>query len=422
MPEKILFKYIDQPDQYRIDTYMKNGGYQAVPRVLKDLSPEQVIDIVKKSGLRGRGGAGFPTGLKWGFVPKDSPKNRFLLCNADEGEPGTFKDRELMAKNPHQLLEGVIIGSYAIGAHLSFIYIRGEFAFEAKRLEEAIDEAQSKGFLGKNILGSGYDLDIKVYRGGGAYICGEETSLLSSIEGVRPLVRLRPPYPAISGCYSCPSAVNNVETLSNVPHIILNGAEWYTKVGTPKSTGTKIFCLSGQVNKPGNYELPMGTPLKELIYEYGGGIKNGKKLKAVIPGGVSTQILPASKVEVRLDFESLIEAGSMLGSGAVIVMDEDTCMVKTTYRLVRFYEEESCGECTPCREGTYWLSRIMRRIEYGQGRMEDIDLLLDLCDNIFGKTICPLGDSVTIPISSSLQYFRDEYEYHIRNKKCPMER
>jgi NADH-quinone oxidoreductase subunit F len=422
MPEKILFKYIDQPDQYRIDTYMKNGGYQAVPRVLKDLSPEQVIDIVKKSGLRGRGGAGFPTGLKWGFVPKDSPKNRFLLCNADEGEPGTFKDRELMAKNPHQLLEGVIIGSYAIGAHLSFIYIRGEFAFEAKRLEEAIDEAQSKGFLGKNILGSGYDLDIKVYRGGGAYICGEETSLLSSIEGVRPLVRLRPPYPAISGCYSCPSAVNNVETLSNVPHIILNGAEWYSKIGTPKSTGTKIFCLSGQVNKPGNYELPMGTPLKELIYEYGGGIKNGKKLKAVIPGGVSTQILPASKVEVRLDFESLIEAGSMLGSGAVIVMDEDTCMVKTTYRLVRFYEEESCGECTPCREGTYWLSRIMRRIEYGQGRMEDIDLLLDLCDNIFGKTICPLGDSVTIPISSSLQYFRDEYEYHIRNKKCPMER
>jgi len=422
MPEKILFKYIDQPDQYRIDTYMRNGGYKAVPKILKELSPEQVIDIVKKSGLRGRGGAGFPTGLKWGFVPKDSPKNRFLLCNADEGEPGTFKDRELIAKNPHQLLEGIIIGSYAIGAHLSFIYIRGEFAFEAKRLEEAIDEAQSKGFLGKNILGSGYDLDIKVYRGGGAYICGEETSLLSSIEGVRPLVRLRPPYPAISGCYSCPSAVNNVETLSNIPHIILNGAEWYSKIGTPKSTGTKIFCLSGQVNKPGNYELPMGTSLKELIYEYGGGIKNGKKLKAIIPGGVSTQILPASKVEVKLDFESLVEAGSMLGSGAVIVMDEDTCMVKTTYRLVRFYEDESCGECTPCREGTYWLFRIMRRIEYGQGRMEDIDLLLDLCDNIFGKTICPLGDSVTIPISSSLQYFRDEYEYHIRNKKCPMEK
>jgi NADH-quinone oxidoreductase subunit F len=324
MPEKILFKYIDQPDQYRIDTYMRNGGYKAVPKILKELSPEQVIDIVKKSGLRGRGGAGFPTGLKWGFVPKDSPKNRFLLCNADEGEPGTFKDRELIAKNPHQLLEGIIIGSYAIGAHLSFIYIRGEFAFEAKRLEEAIDEAQSKGFLGKNILGSGYDLDIKVYRGGGAYICGEETSLLSSIEGVRPLVRLRPPYPAISGCYSCPSAVNNVETLSNVPHIILNGAEWYSRIGTPKSTGTKIFCLSGQVNKPGNYELPMGTSLKELIYEYGGGIKNGKKLKAIIPGGVSTQILPASKVEVKLDFESLVEAGSMLGSGAVIVMDEDT--------------------------------------------------------------------------------------------------
>ncbi|MDH4223473.1 MAG: NADH-quinone oxidoreductase subunit NuoF [candidate division Zixibacteria bacterium] len=422
MTEKILFKYIDQPDQYKIDTYIKNGGYQAVPRVLKELSPEQVIDIIKKSGLRGRGGAGFPTGMKWGFVPKDSSKPRFLLCNADEGEPGTFKDRELMQKDPHQLLEGIIISSYAIGANLSFIYIRGEFAFEANRLEEAIKEAYNKGFLGKNILGTGFDLEIKVHRGGGAYICGEETSLLSSIEGVRPLVRLRPPYPAISGCYECPSAVNNVETLSNVPHIIINGAEWYAGIGTPKSKGTKIFCLSGQVNKPGNYELPMGTPLRELIEEYGGGIKNNRKLKAVIPGGVSTQVLPVTKVDVKLDFESLIEAGSMLGSGAVIVMDENTCMVETAYRLVQFFEHESCGECTPCREGTYWLSRIMKRIVQGQGRMEDIDLLLDLCDNIFGKTICPLGDSVTIPITSTLQHFREEYEYHIKNKRCPVER
>ncbi len=422
MPEKILFKYNDQPDQYRIDTYIKNGGYQAVPKVLKDLSPEQVIDIIKKSGLRGRGGAGFPTGVKWGFVPKDSPKPRFLLCNADEGEPGTFKDRELMRKNPHQLLEGIIIGSYAIGAHLSFIYIRGEFAFEAKRLEEAVIKARNKGFLGKNILGSGYDLDIKVYRGGGAYICGEETSLLSSIEGVRPLVRLRPPYPAISGCYECPSAVNNVETLSNVPHIITNGAEWYANIGTPKSKGTKIFCLSGRVNKPGNFELPMGTPLRELIEGYGGGIRNNRKLKAVIPGGVSTQVLPAAKADVKLDFESLIEAGSMLGSGAVIVMDEDTCMVETAYRLVQFFEHESCGECTPCREGTYWLSRIMERIVRGQGRMGDIDLLLDLSDNIFGKTICPLGDSATIPVTSTLQHFREEYEYHIKNKRCPIEK
>lgn len=422
MPEKILFKYIDQPDQYKIGTYIKNGGYQAVPKVLKELSPEQVIDIVKKSGLRGRGGAGFPTGVKWGFVPKDSPKPRFLLCNADEGEPGTFKDRELMRKDPHQLLEGIIIGSYAIGAHLSFIYIRGEFAFEAERLEKAIKEAKAKGFLGKNILGSGYDLDIQVYRGGGAYICGEETSLLSSIEGVRPLVRLRPPYPAISGCYECPSAVNNVETLSNVPHIIINGAEWYSGIGTPKSTGTKIFCLSGHVNKPGNYELPMGTSLQELIYEYGGGMRNNRKLKAVIPGGVSTQVLPASKAEVKLDFESLIEAGSMLGSGAVIVMDEDTCMVETAYRLVQFFEHESCGECTPCREGTYWLSKIMKRIVQGLGRIEDIDLLLDLSDNIFGKTICPLGDSATVPITSTLQHFKEEYEYHIRNKRCPLEK
>jgi NADH-quinone oxidoreductase subunit F len=422
MPEKIVFKYIDQPDQFKIDTYIRNGGYQAVPKVLKELSPKQVIDIVKKSGLRGRGGAGFPTGVKWDFVPKESPKPRFLLCNADEGEPGTFKDRELIRKNPHQLLEGIIIGSYSIEAHLSFIYIRGEFAFEAERLEQAIKEANEKGLLGKNILGTGYDLDIKVYRGGGAYICGEETSLLSSIEGVRPLVRLRPPYPAVSGCYECPSAVNNVETLSNVPHIIINGAEWYSSIGTPKSTGTKIFCLSGHVNKPGNYELPMGTSLKELIYEYGGGIRNSRKLKAVIPGGVSTQVLPANKVEVKLDFESLVEAGSMLGSGAVIVMDEDTCMVETTYRLVQFFEHESCGECTPCREGTYWLSKIMRRIVQGQGRMEDIDLLLDLSDNIFGKTICPLGDSATVPITSTLQHFREEYEYHIKNKRCPLER
>ena len=422
MSEKIVFKHIDQPDQHRIDTYLKNGGYQALPKTLRELSPAQVIDIVKRSGLRGRGGAGFSTGAKWGFVPVDSSKPKFLICNADESEPGTFKDRELIEKDPHQLIEGIIIGSYAIGAHISFIYIRAEFGFGAKRLEQAIKEAYEKGFLGKNILGSGYDLDFILYRGAGAYICGEETSLLSSIEGIRPLVRLRPPYPAVAGCYNCPTAVNNVETLSNVPHIILNGADWFARTGTPKSTGTKIFCLSGLVNKPGNYELPMGTPLRELIYDYGGGIRNGKKLKAIIPGGVSSWVMPASKVDVKLDFESVAEAGSALGSGGVIIMDEDTCMVKATLRLVKFYEFESCGECTPCREGTYWLSKIMQRIEDGQGRMEDIDLLLDLSDNIYGKTICPLGESATMPVTSTIEHFRQEYEDHIKNKRCPFEK
>ena len=288
MSERIVFKFIDDPEQHRIDTYIKNGGYRAFTKVLKELSPEQVIDVVKRSGLRGRGGAGFSTGAKWGFVPKVSPKPKFFLCNADESEPGTFKDRELIEKDPHQLIEGLMIGSYAIGANLAFIYIRAEFGLGAKRLEEALKEVYAKGFLGKNILGSGFDLDIVVFRGAGAYICGEETSLLSSIEGIRPLVRLRPPYPAVSGCYGCPSNVNNVETLSNVPHILLNGAEWFASFGTPKSTGTKIFCLSGRINKPGNYELPMGMSLRELIDERGGGMKDGKKLKAFIPGGASS--------------------------------------------------------------------------------------------------------------------------------------
>ena len=416
--EKILFKYIDFPDQYRIDTYIKNGGYRALAQALKEHSPDELIEIVKKSGLRGRGGAGFPAGMKWGFVPKDSPKPRFLLCNADEGEPGTFKDRTLIENDPHQLIEGIIIAAYAIGAHSAFIYIRGEFYLGAKRLEEAIEGCHQKGYLGKNILGSGFDLELSIYRGAGAYVCGEETSLMESIEGNRANPRLKPPFPAAVGLYKNPTVINNVETLSNLPHIVLNGGEWYANIGMPKSTGTKIFSLSGHVNKPGNYELPMGVTLRELIYEHGGGIKNGRQLKAVIPGGVSTPVLTADLLDVKMDFDSLYEAGSLLGSGATIVMDETTCMVKVAYRISRFFEHESCGKCVPCREGTRWIRQIMGRIENGKGREEDIELLRDICTNIAGKTVCPLADGAVVPITSTIDKFRDEYEYHIKHKKC----
>ncbi len=416
--EKILFKHIDVPDQHKIETYIKNGGYQALPKALKEHTPDQIIEMVKTSGLRGRGGAGFPAGMKWGFVPKDSPHPNFLLCNADEGEPGTFKDRALIENDPHQLIEGIIIASYAIGAHQAFIYIRGEFYFGAKRLQEAIDESYRKGYLGKNVLGSGFDLDLDIHRGGGAYVCGEETSLMESIEGKRGNPRLKPPFPASVGLYKNPTVINNVETLSNVPHIVLNGGEWYAKIGTPKSTGTKIFSLSGHVKKPGNYELPMGVTLRELVYEHGGGIKNDRKLKAVIPGGVSTPVLTADLIDVKMDFDSLYEAGSLLGSGATIVMDETTCMVKVAYRISKFFEHESCGKCVPCREGTRWIRQIMERIENGKGREEDIEPLRDICANIAGNTVCPLGDAAVIPIQSTIEKFRDEYEYHIKHKKC----
>ena len=419
--EKILFKYIDFPDQYRIDTYIKNGGYRALVQALKEHTPDELVEIVKKSGLRGRGGAGFPAGLKWSFVPKDSPKPRFLLCNADEGEPGTFKDRALIENDPHQLIEGIIIACYAIGAHEAFIYIRGEFYFGAQRLEEAIRECHQKGYLGENILGSGFDLNLSIYRGAGAYVCGEETSLMESIEGNRGNPRLKPPFPASVGLYQNPTVINNVETLSNLSHIVLNGGEWYANIGMPKSTGTKIFSLSGHVNKPGNYELPMGVSLRELIYEHGGGIKNDRQLKAVIPGGVSTPVLTADLLDVKMDFDSLYEAGSLLGSGATMVMDETTCMVKVAYRISRFFEHESCGKCVPCREGTRWIRQIMGRIENGKGREEDVELLRDICTNIAGKTVCPLADGAVVPITSTIEKFRDEYEYHIKHKKCMVE-
>jgi NADH-quinone oxidoreductase subunit F len=416
--EKILFKNIDCPGQDKIDTYLKNGGYQAFEKAVTSMTPEEVTEEVIKSGLRGRGGAGFPTGRKWTFLPKDSNKPVYLTVNADESEPGTFKDRELIEKDPHLVIEGTLITAYAIKCKLAFIYIRAEFVYGARQLNRAIEEARAKGFIGKNIFGKGLDIDVIVHRGGGAYICGEETALLTSLEGGRGHPRVKPPFPAISGLYGAPTIINNVETLANVPHIVNRGGEWYASIGTEKSTGTKIFCLSGHVNKPGNYELPLGIPLRELIYDYGGGITDDRNLKAVIPGGSSVPVLTADKVDVRLDYESLVEAGTMLGSAGVIVMDETVCMVKAALNIMRFYQHESCGQCTPCRQGTYWLLRILDRIEHGSGTMEDLDQLISICDSIDGNTICPLGDAATPGVRSTLQHFRDEYEYHIEHKKC----
>lgn len=406
------------PDHDKIDVYLKHGGYTALQKVLKERTPEEVTQEVINSGLRGRGGAGFPAGRKWSFIPKDTDKPIYLCVNADESEPGTFKDRELMLKHPHMLIEGAVITAYAIKCNRAFIYIRGEFATEARQLERTIAEATKKGFVGKNILGSGFDLDITIYRGGGAYICGEETALMTSLEGGKGYPRLKPPFPAVSGLYLSPTIINNVETICNIPHIINKGAEWFKSIGTEKSTGSKIFCVSGHVNKPGNYELPMGISLRELLYEHAGGIKNDRNLKAVIPGGSSVPILTADKVDVKMDFESLAEAGSMLGSAGVIVMDETTCIVHAACVISRFYQHESCGQCSPCRQGTLWMYRILNRIEQGRGKMEDIDLLLDICDNIEGNTICPLGDAAVPAVRSSIKFFRDEYEYHIKNKKC----
>jgi NADH-quinone oxidoreductase subunit F len=415
-----LFKYVEDPDQPKVETYETHGGYQAWKKVLSTMSPAEVIDEVKKSGLRGRGGAGFPTGVKWGFVPKDSTRPHYLICNADESEPGTCKDRVLMERDPHGIIEGMAIGAYAVGCHLMFIYIRGEFGHCAEMMEKAKEEAYARGYLGKNICDSGYDLDMIVHTGGGAYICGEETSLLNSLEGERGMSRIRPPFPAIAGLYACPTIVNNVESLATVPHVINRGAEWYSSLGTEKSTGTKIFSLSGHVNRPGNYEVELGFSLKKLIYDpaYGNGIRGDRKLKGVIPGGSSTPFLTPDMIDVKLDYESLVEAGSMLGSGAVIVFNEDTCIVWAIKKLIHFYRHESCGKCTPCREGTGWLEKIISRIEAGQGRPGDIEKIEEICENIMGHTVCPLGDAAVMPIQSAIKHWRDEWQYHIDQKKC----
>jgi NADH-quinone oxidoreductase subunit F len=418
MSTRILTKNMHVADLPQIKVYESLGGYAGLAKALREYQPDQVTDIVKKSGLRGRGGAGFPTGMKWGFVPKASGKPVYLCVNADESEPGTFKDRVIIEKDPHQLIEGVVISAYALGCHRAFIYIRGEFVYGAEVLNKAIAEAYEKGYLGKNILGSGFDCDLMVHRGAGAYICGEETALLESLEGKRGHPRLKPPFPAVVGLYGSPTVINNVETLANVSHIINNGAEWYASIGVDRNAGTRLFGVSGHVQKRGVYELPMGVPLRELIYDHCGGMRDGRKLKAIVPGGSSVPVMTADQVDVALDFDSIAKAGSMLGSAGVIVMDDSTCMVKAALRLSKFYAEESCGQCTQCREGTEWMHRILTRLENGSGKRGDLELLLDICTNMKGRTICPLSDAAAMPIESYIQKFYDEFAAHIQEQRC----
>ncbi|HAG50590.1 MAG: NADH oxidoreductase (quinone) subunit F [Deltaproteobacteria bacterium GWC2_42_51] len=417
MFEPILLKNINTADSHRIDVYLKNEGYKALSSALK-MQPDTIIQTLKDSGLRGRGGAGFSTGLKWSFITKDPTIAKYLCCNADEGEPGTFKDRAIIEKDPHELIEGMIIACYAIGAAAAYIYIRGEFAFGANRLEEALSEAYQKGFLGKNILGSDFNCDIYVHRGAGAYICGEETALLESIEGRRGQPRIKPPFPAQVGLFGKPTVINNVETLACVPHIINKGAKWFASIGPEKSPGPKIFGVSGHVKKPGLYELPMGTTAREVIYTHAGGIRDNRKLKAFIPGGVSAPMLIEKDLDTPMDFDSLAAKGTMLGSAAVMVMDDTTCIVKVAMRTMEFFRHESCGKCTPCREGTDWTYKALRRIESRQGKNGDIELLDRLCGNIFGRTFCPLGDGAVMALRGALKNFRDEFEFHVKNKRC----
>ena len=418
----LLFKDIDTPGLRAIDTYRKGGGYETLAATLNKTTADQVIEVVKASGLRGRGGAGFPTGLKWSFVPKGSPKPRYIVCNADESEPGTFKDRELMEKNPHLLLEGMILAGYAIGSSLGYIYLRGEFEYIQQIVDKAIAEARAAGLLGENVAGSGYRFDLHTHLGAGAYICGEETALLSSLEGYRGQPRLKPPFPAVEGLYACPTVVNNTETLMCVPHIIKNGAAWYRQWGTEKSAGTKVFSVSGPVKRPGNYEVPLGYSMKQLIEKDCGGMVEGLKLKAVIPGGSSVPLLPAADLDTPLDYESMNAKGTFLGSGGVIVIDDQTCIVDALWNVTRFYEHESCGKCTPCREGTYWMAEVFERLENGHGKDTDIDLLASVADNILGKSFCALGDAAAMPVQGALKHFRDEFEHHVTHKSCRVNR
>jgi NADH-quinone oxidoreductase subunit F len=404
---------------WRLADYEAREGYQALRKILADkIPPEAVIAEVKKSALRGRGGAGFPTGLKWSFMPRAFPGQKYLVCNSDEGEPGTFKDRDIIRYNPHTLIEGMAIAAYAMGITVGYNYIHGEIWADYDRFEEALEEARAAGYLGDNILGSDFCFQLHAHHGYGAYICGEETALLESLEGKKGQPRFKPPFPASFGLYGKPTTINNTETFAAVPAILRNGGEWFLGLGKPNNGGTKIFSVSGHVNRPGNYEIKLGTPFATLL-EMAGGMRGGKKLKGVIPGGSSMPVLKADvMMALDMDYDSIQKAGSYLGSGAVIVMDEDTCMVKAAERLAYFYFEESCGQCTPCREGTGWLYRIIHRIEHGQGRKEDLDLLLNLSDQIQGRTICALGDAAAMPVRAFVKTYRDEFEYHIDNQRC----
>jgi NADH-quinone oxidoreductase subunit F len=417
--EKLLLRNIDVPDSHMLAIYQSRGGYAAWRKVVQSMKPAQLIEEVKASGLRGRGGAGFPTGMKWSFVPRESPKPKYLVCNADESEPGTFKDRLLIEKDPHAIIEGTLIAAFAIQSATAFIYIRGEMAFGTKQLERAVEEAYRAGYIGKNILGAGYDLDVIVHRGAGAYICGEETALLSSLEGGRGWPKVKPPFPATHGLFGCPTVVNNVETLAALPWIIERGAAAYAAIGTEKSKGTKLFSVSGHIARPGVYELEMGYPFKKFLEEDCGGVAGGKKLKGVIPGGGSMPVLRPDELEgVNLDYESVQAAGSLLGSGGVIVMDETTCMVRAAWNIARFFAHESCGQCSPCREGCHWMEKIFHRIEQGEGQKGDLDLILNVSSNIMGNTICPFGDAAAMPAAAFIRKFREEFEAHIAQKRC----
>jgi NADH-quinone oxidoreductase subunit F len=428
MGRKLLTEHINVEGIDTFEVYRKHGGYRSVEKALKTMTPDEVVEEVKKSGLRGRGGAGFPTGMKWSFLAKPEGVPRYLVCNADESEPGTFKDRQLMSKLPHLLIEGMITGSYALGAHTSYIYIRGELLYVLRILEKAIAEAYAAGFLGENILGSGYSLDLHVHPGGGAYICGEETALLESLEGKRGNPRNKPPFPAVQGLYARPTVVNNVESIAAVPVIVNEGGDEYAKIGIGKSTGTKLISACGHLNKPGIYEIELGVPVEEFIYsdEYCGGIWKGRELKAVVAGGSSVPILPTELIlktaagEPRLmTYESLSDGGfvtgTMLGSGGFIAMDETTCIVRNTWNFSRFYHHESCGQCSPCREGTGWLEKVLHRLEYGHGSLHDIDLLVSVAKQIEGNTICPLGEAAAWPVAAAVRHFRDEFEWHVKH-------
>ena len=430
MGRRLLLEHDNVPGIETFEVYRKQGGYRSVEKALKSMSPEQVVEEVQKSGLRGRGGAGFPTGMKWSFLAKPEGVSRYLLCNADESEPGTFKDRYLMEKIPHLLIEGMIVSSYALGANTSYIYIRGEYMWVLDILEKAIAEAYASGFLGKNILGSGYDLDLYVAPGGGAYICGEETALIESLEGKRGNPRMKPPFPAVKGLWGCPTVVNNVESIAAVVPIVNDGGDEYAKIGLGKSTGTKLISAGGNLVRPGVYEIEMGITVEEFIYgdDYCRGIANNKKLKACVPGGSSVPILPAHLVtktaagEDRLmTYESLADggfaSGSMLGSGGFIVFDEDQCIVRNTWNFARFYAHESCGQCSPCREGTGWMEKVLYRLEHGQGNMRDIDLLAEINKKIEGNTICPLGDAAAWPVAAAIRHFREEFEWHVSHSE-----
>ena len=419
MANEVCFRNMDQDRPWLLEQYRSRGGYEVLTRILREKTPpESIINEVKASGLRGRGGAGFPTGLKWSFIARNAPGQKYVVCNSDEGEPGTFKDRDVLRYNPHQLIEGMVIAGYAIGATRGYSYIRGEFWEPYERFEAALEEARAAGFLGRDLMGSGFDFELHSHLGAGAYICGEETALLESIEGKKGQPRYKPPFPAHFGLYGQPTIINNTESLASIPVIMEKGGQWFKELGVENSGGSKLFSISGNIKNPGVFEIPLGTPFAELL-EMAGGMKNGSKIKAVIPGGSSAPIIPGEQMmQLTMDYDAIAKAGSMLGSGAVIVLDDRNCMVKVLERMSYFYYEESCGQCTPCREGTGWLYRVVHRIETGHGRPQDLALLDDMTTKIAGRTICALGDAAAMPVQGMLKHFREEFEYHITHKRC----